>query len=267
MPDEIQKGAAQAARRCGLAGVLLLLFIGCAASGYRAGLRHLEENRYEEAVRSFHRSLPDTARARFVFRELGVAYFRMVALDSAAWYLSGALKGDSADVRALLYLAMTHELRRETPEAARLYEKSLELSLAPPLAQAVRDRVRGMAPEKNGEAKGAVEPEAVSPVPGIPEMEALVREATRNQAEGEAPAGVSGAAAALLSMEEMLQSGFRPGPERRKALHETMDGFGDMADFEIEIPLPLSVSPLPPSVSPLPPSARPLPPSTREEGP
>ncbi|MBU8933451.1 MAG: tetratricopeptide repeat protein [candidate division Zixibacteria bacterium] len=148
--------------------LLVVLAVGCSQSFYSQGRKHLDSNRYSQAIDAFYSEIGKHPSSMYAWRELGVAFYKKGEYTQAEEALkqAAAIEPDS---RTHLFLGLVYEAQELWDHALDAYAASL--SLKPDGKTAVMTRAHIdllMSKRIAREVAAAIENEASIDVEDIP---------------------------------------------------------------------------------------------------
>lgn len=123
-------------------GAALLMFLtSCAGTMYDRGKSHLNANQYSEAVRIFQMALKTQQEKAEVWRDLGIAYFKLGKQDSALAALQTAYLQAPNDGNAIFYLGAIYENKGNFAQAIDYYRQYTRVSRLKSMRRKIEKRL------------------------------------------------------------------------------------------------------------------------------
>jgi tetratricopeptide (TPR) repeat protein len=108
--------------------VCLVIIMGCAASHYTLGQRHLKAEQFDDALAEFEmakETQPDNPK---ILRDIGITYYHKLDFQNAIDYLLQAFLLDSTDGRTLFYLGTAFEINKKYDMAMDIYSRYVDVN-------------------------------------------------------------------------------------------------------------------------------------------
>jgi tetratricopeptide (TPR) repeat protein len=108
--------------------ICLMAIMGCAASHYTLGQRHLKAEQFDEALAEFEmakETQPDNPK---ILRDIGITYYHKLNFQNAIDYLLQAFLLDSTDGRTLFYLGTAFEINKKYDMAIDIYSRYVDVN-------------------------------------------------------------------------------------------------------------------------------------------
>jgi len=121
--------------------VCLWMFLGCAASHYSLGKKHLEAEEYDQALAEFELAEAEKPDQPKVLRETGITYYRKLDFKNAIQHLLQAFLLDSTDGRTLFYLGTAFEITKKYDMALDIYSRYVDVSAASGIRSSIQGRL------------------------------------------------------------------------------------------------------------------------------
>ncbi len=158
-----------------LAGLLIVLFIGCSPSLYNSGMSELKSGNYSTAIQYFQSQISQNPEDYKSIRQLGYSYYKKGDNELAIKNLSLALSKMPDDGQTILYLGLAYEAVEDFDQALRCYKNYSNLGIFSGSKSAIEGRIQLISRKKSElEVKNALKNEASLSVESIPENSVAV---------------------------------------------------------------------------------------------
>ncbi|MBN2102439.1 hypothetical protein JW835_00190 [bacterium] len=148
----------------------LWMIMGCAASHYSLGKKHLNNEAYAQALAEFELAKQENPNDPKVFREMGIAYYQQLDFKNAIQHLLQAFLQDSADGRTLFYLGTAFEITKQPDMAMDIYSRYVDVSPTSGIRSSIEGRLEKLMRQKTEDAvKKALADENQLDVNAIPD--------------------------------------------------------------------------------------------------
>ena len=151
------------------------VIMGCAASHYTLGHRHLKAEQYDDALTEFElakESQPDNPK---ILRDIGITYYQKLDFQNAIDYLLQSFLIDSTDGRTLFYLGTAFEITKKNDMAMDMYSRYVDVSPTSGIRSSIEGRLEKLIRQQmDAEAKQALADESTLDPGMIPDSTVAV---------------------------------------------------------------------------------------------